>query len=282
MGSGGEARTVENIHEPVTVDSLESDFVDLGVREADTVLVHASLRSLGWVCGGAVAVNAALRAAVGPHGTIVMPAHSAGLSDPATWMNPPVPEAWWPTIRATLPAFDPRTTPTRRMGAIAELFRTLPGVLRSDHPTSSVAAAGPNAERIIESQMLDDPAGANSPLAALYDLHAKVLLLGVGHDRNTSLHLAERRAFGDAQVEVENGAPVLAGRDRIWIVYREPVLDSDDFVALGADLERRTEAVTVGRVGSAETRLMDQRTLVDFAVTWFQSHRKADGTIAST
>ena len=119
---------------PVTVASLTRDLHALGVEPGMTLLVHSSLSSLGWVCGGAQAAIEALTAALGPDGTLAMPAFSTGLTDPSEWEKPPVPESWWQPIRDSMPAFDKRVTPTRAMGAIAELFRTLPDVLRSDHP----------------------------------------------------------------------------------------------------------------------------------------------------
>jgi len=89
---------------PATVDSLAEDLAALGVTPGMVLLLHASLSSLGWVCGGGVAVILAVEAVLGSQGTLVMPTHSGELSDPTNWENPPVPEAWWDTIRNILNA----------------------------------------------------------------------------------------------------------------------------------------------------------------------------------
>ena len=179
---------------PVTPRSLAADLQALGVGPGMLLNVHSSLSRIGWVVGGAQAVVEALLEVLGPDGTLMMPTHSGQLSDPSHWRMPPAPESWWPTIRDEMPAYDPVTTPTRKMGAIVEVFRRVPGVERSSHPQTSHAARGPLAERIVAEHPLDSFFGPRTPIGKLYELDGHVLLLGVDHGNNTVLHLAEEKA----------------------------------------------------------------------------------------
>jgi aminoglycoside 3-N-acetyltransferase len=166
-----------------------------------------------------------------------------------------VPESWWPAIRAQAPGFDRSRTPSRWMGVIAETVRTWPGALRSDHPHVSFAAVGRQAASVTGVHQLDDALGERSPLGAVYRLDGKVLLLGCGHDSNTSLHLAEWR---------QKSAPrAVAGAS-----VRRP----DDFEQIGAAFEVAV-GLSSGQVGDAEARLTPQRALVDFAADWMAEHR---------
>ena len=266
----GEREAIARSSAPRTRESLAGDLRRLGVTPGTTVLVHSSLSSLGWVCGGPVAVVQALTDAVTGSGTIVMPTQSAELSDPANWGNPPVPRAWWATIRETMPAYDPRVTPTRGMGRIVETFRTWPGALRSSHPQASFAAWGRRARQVVGGHSLDDSLGEGSPLARLYELDASVLLLGVGYGSNTSFHLAEYRAPGAPRVEA--GAPILEDGRRVWKTYEDVDLDEKVFPEIGAAFEG-TGRARLAKVGSAEARLFSQRAAVDFAEGWLARQR---------
>lgn len=259
---------------PVTADSITADLRALGVAAGDVLVVHSSLSAVGFVAGGPQAVVEALLDAVGPTGTLTMPGHSADWTDPATWVAPPVPEDWWPVIRDHLPAFDPATTPLRAMGVVAETFHRWPGTLRSDHPTVSHLALGPLAERIVGGHTLEHGLGEGSPLARLYELDATVVLLGVGHGNNTSLHLAEYRAEYPGKRMIRQGSPVRRDGQRRWVTYEELDGDTDDFEAAGAAFAAAGHE-RVGAVGAATARVMSQRALVDFATGWFSTHRGA-------
>jgi aminoglycoside 3-N-acetyltransferase len=163
-----------------------------------------------------------------------------------------------PTMSSGEEVFDTRTTPSVGMGAVAELFRSLPGVVRSTHPGASFAARGPRAPEICAPQPLSPPHGHESPVGRVYHLGGQVLLLGVGHSENTSLHLAESLA----EVPYWQAYETVVGPGQ---VVKIPETDhccrgfvQADAWLRGIQRERR--------VGSAQARLVDSRALVDAVV----------------
>ncbi|MEV7339861.1 AAC(3) family N-acetyltransferase [Streptomyces sp. NPDC093544] len=249
----------------VTRDTVSAQLLSLGVRPGETLLAHSSLSSLGWVCGGAVAVVQGLLDSLGPDGTLVVPTQSGDLSDPALWSSPPVPEDWWSAIRATMPSYDPLVTPARGVGVIPETVRTWPGARRSAHPQTSFAALGPRAAEITEHHATDCRLGERSPLARLETLDARVLLLGAGYDACTAFHLAEYRIPAPL---VRVGRPAAGG----WEEVTEVSITSERFDELGSDFERDRPVVR-GKVGAADTRLFPVADAVAYAERWLALHR---------
>ena len=259
---------------PNSVQSLTTELRHLGIRRGQTLLVHSSLRALGWTCGGIQAVIMSLLEAVGPEGTIVMPAHSGDYSDPAHWENPPVPGEWQDYIRDTMPAWRADLSPTRGVGSIPEVFRSMSGVKRSEHPQVSFSAYGPQADFITSGHRLDPDLGEGSPLARLYELDAYILMLGTGYDTCTSLHLAEHRASWPGKRSMPQGAPITKDGRRQWVRFDCVDTDTDDFIACGSSFElAKPEAFSLGTVGLAECRQVSIKALVDYAVPWFAEHR---------
>lgn len=224
----------------VTAAQLVEQLQSLGVRRGGVLLVHTSFRAVRPVEGGPLGLIRALRAALGPDGTLVMPTMTDGES-----------------------VFDPRSTPTADMGITAELFWRQPGVLRSTHPGGSFAAEGPQAERICRPQPLSPPHGLDSPVGRVYELDGQVLLLGVSHGENTTLHLAESLA----RVPYSVSHPCVVEVD--GVARTELIAETDHccnrFNLMDGWLRERGLQRT-GTVGHATARLCGSRDVVTVAV----------------
>ena len=154
--------------QPLSVDAVAEQLRALGVQTGQLLQVHTAFSKVGPVEGGPRGLIAGLRVALGDGGTLVMPSMSDDDDHP----------------------FDTHSTPCIGMGIVADTFRRLPEVLRSDSP-HAFAAAGPLASRIVAPHPLSPPHGPNSPVGRVHELGGHVLLLGVGHTSDTTIHLAE-------------------------------------------------------------------------------------------
>lgn len=256
----------------VLKEDIKTALQTLGVAKGQVLMVHTSLSALGFVCGGAQVVIEALMEAVGPEGTLMMPTQSWKNLDPAAGVHWEEPEQWWDLIRQNWPAYDKRLTPTNTMGAVAEMFRSWPGTLRSDHPARSVAAWGKYADYLTKDHDLSNIFGEGSPIGKLYELGGSVLLIGVGYDKNTSLHLADVRADYPGKHMATECSAILEKGQRVWKNYETLYVDGEDFEQIGVAFEGCCPVNKVP-LGNGTLTLMDQRQLVDFAVYWIEKNR---------
>ena len=252
-----------------TRESLVRELTQLGVNSGEVLLVHTSMSALGFVNGGAETIIHALLDVIGPTGTIAVPTHSGDNSDPAQWKDPPVPQEWWQTIRDTMLAYDPRTTKSRHMGAVPELFRTWPGAVRSHHPQTSFTAIGPAAHIITSNHAIDCMLGEQRPLARLEELEAHVLMLGAGLDRCSAFHLGEYR---NSSVRGPNSFAIKVNGHRTWVTVTDVVRNSDDFQRLGQDFKTKRH-LEKGMVGAAQCCIFPLAEAANYATLWMRSTR---------
>ena len=222
-------------------DELVGQLRALGVREGGVLLVHTSFRAVRPVQGGPAGLIEALRTALGPGGTLAMPSWTGDDETP----------------------FDPASTPASEdLGVVADTFWRMPGVLRSEHPFA-FAAAGPRAARITEGPLPLPPHAPGSPVSRVHELDGQVLLLGVGHDADTTLHLAELLA--GVPYRVPHHITVLRDGRPVRIEYGENDHCCLRF-ALADEWLRARELQREGPVGHAHARLVRARDIVDVAL----------------
>lgn len=226
---------------PLTPKELARQLADLGVERGGVLVVHSSFRAVGPVEGGPAGLIEALLEALGPEGTLVMPSFTDWDDDTP---------------------FDPERTPCRHLGIVPDTFWRMPGVLRSDSP-HSFAARGPHAAEICRPHPPDLPHGPDSPIGRVHDLDGQVLLLGVGHDANTTIHLAEY--YAGVPYRIAKYCTVLVDGVPTRVDYGEIDHCCRNFALAGQwlnerGLERRR------RVGRAAARLVRARDVVSTVV----------------
>jgi aminoglycoside N3'-acetyltransferase len=213
----------------------------LGVKAGGVLLVHTSFRAVRPVEGGPLGLIAALRDALGPDGTLVMPSMSDDDDAP----------------------FDPKTSHSApELGILADTFWRMPGVARSHHPFA-FAAIGPQADAITADPLPLPPHGPASPVGRVHDLDGQVLLLGCSHGENTTLHLAE--ILGGACYRVPRHCTVLRDGRPARVDYGENDHCCERF-ALADEWLRSAGLQQEGSVGHAHARLARARDIVHVAI----------------
>lgn len=174
-------RQIKSSTRTVSREEMTTDLRALGIEPGDSIFLHSSLKSLGYVPGGATTVLQALLDAIGPSGTLVVPTYYL---PGGTIHN---------TVRMAGYVFDPREHGSN-LGALPSAFLRLPGVVRGIHPTHSVSALGPKAHYVVgEQHRAPSIFGPGSPWDRFCDIDGKVLGLGISMGPVTFYHLLEDR-----------------------------------------------------------------------------------------
>jgi aminoglycoside N3'-acetyltransferase len=231
--------------------TLGRQLTDLGVGGRAPLMVHASLRRVGTIEGGADALLDALFESLGPDGTLLM-ALGADADSP----------------------FEALTSPAETdMGVLAEVFRRRAGTRVNDHAAGRFGAAGPLSAELLEPTPLHDYHGPGSVMSRFAALEGRVLRLGADPDTVTLTHWAEYLA----DVPDKRRVRVRYVRADIGEQWIEGLDDNDGIVGDGEYFPRILEDflaaghARTGPVGSCTAELFPAPVFVDFAVGWMES-----------
>jgi aminoglycoside 3-N-acetyltransferase len=252
---------------------LAEGFRALGVEPGDTIMLHASVRAVGEIAGGPDQIHLALKDAIGGDGTLMMYASCPAFYDEVGRGNLTLERER--EVLEKLPAFDAIADRSQREnGALVEFLRTYPGSRVNAHVARFVAW-GKHADRLFSSQPWSYAFGKGSVLERFVELNGRILLLGCDHDTVTFLHYAEHIVDIPGKRVARFKVPVLENGVRVWREMEE--FDSSDagahpnwpprFFARLVDTYLKREVNAGGRVGDADSYLLEARGLLDFALT---------------
>ncbi len=257
---------------PLSASNLAAELRRLGVRAGDALMVHASLRAIGPVDGGADGVLDGLEEAVGGEGTLLM---ILGATVDREWVNQR-PEAERATLLADMPPYDQAVAPALpEVGALAEVFRRRRGTQVTVNPSGRFAAGGRLADALLRDAPWDDYYGPGSPLERFCDVDGRILRLGAGPATTTVLHYAEylaevpdkRRVRRHYRVQGKNGSETRAVE---CLDDENGIVDwpGEDYFALILKTYLALGRAKAGRVGRASCKLIEARDVVDFGARW--------------
>jgi aminoglycoside 3-N-acetyltransferase len=260
----------------VTKSRLIHDLRNLGVSPGQLIMLHASVKAIGWVVGGPDVVLQSLFDILTPNGTLMMLASwEDGTYEMGEW-----PEAKQRAYLEESPPFDPdRSRAYRGWGILTEYLRTWPGARRSANPDGSFAAVGSLAKWITEDHALQYGLGPHSPLAKLCEAKGKVLVLGSSLHDVTLLHHSEHMAKVPHKPIVRYKVPIVDNDQRKWIEIEEFDTNKrignwkgEDYFNLITKEALKSRIGCTGQVGGAESFLFDAYALNQFAIQWLEAN----------
>jgi aminoglycoside 3-N-acetyltransferase len=244
-----------------TRESIAADLGRLGIVRGDVIFLHSSLRSLGWVEGGAEAVIDAFLDVLGAEGLLAVPTLTATFA--AGCMYPDL----------VVYAFDPKETPSR-VGKITDTLWRRPNAFRSAHPTHSLAAIGRRAEELVQGHAGTSTFGQDGPYGRYVAWGAKLVFLGVDLRSNTTLHAVEDwldLAYMQPDRAMVKGPD---GQPQVVTVYKSPMGDRD-FYRQESKVQRLLENAGLihrGKVAAADTMWLSAPEMVKLLTAELQRH----------
>ncbi len=259
----------------ITKSILIEDLKTLGLKDSQAVMLHASVKAIGWIVGGPDIVLQSIFEIIGNNGTLVMA---------ISWEDNPYEISSWSEERQKAylqecPAYDPKKSHADRKerGILAEYLRTWQGAYRSRHPFS-YATVGKHAEWLIKDETLNYSNGPESCLAKLCQLKGKILMIGTSFGCLTLLHHAEYLANVPNKKIDRYKMPLLIDGKKVWVDF-EDYNTNDGIVDWPTDYFKEvaneflmTRNITCKKVGLADSYLFDADELNRFAVNWMESN----------
>lgn len=229
---------------------LKKQLKNLKINPSGTVFVHSSFKSMGEIEGGPDTVLDALSEYM-KEGLLVLPSHT------------------WSQVNDEAPFFDVEKMPTN-VGILTELFRHREGVIRSWHPTHSVAALGKEAKAFTSGEeKMDTPCARESVYGKLLDRKAQILLIGVDLKRNTFIHGIEEWLNIPNRIKDSHELlyTVLSDGTTLPVPSRRHTASWSKFYSKADELLLQTDAMYIGEIGDAEVRVCDTKRMTEVLTT---------------
>lgn len=258
----------------ITLSELKKHFEHIGISKNDSIMLHASVRSIGkTLIGGPDIIIQALKEQVGPEGTLMM---YVGWEDAPYHLSEWTPEKQEATL-LELPAFDINSSHADRdHGVLAEFLRTTIGSVRSTNPGASCVALGKNAKKMLENHPLNYGYSVGSPLHHLCELKGKVLVLGSPLAHITLYHYSESLCKIPDKRIVKWKCPILINQQKKWVEIEEfdtskGIVDwEEDYFPLISQDYISTTNYKPKKIGNADCYLFDANELNQFAIRWME------------